>query len=45
MLALCADHGIHPETKLIGAEEIDDAWERELSSGLRYRFIIGSRTL
>ncbi|MFJ6004022.1 NAD(P)-dependent alcohol dehydrogenase [Arthrobacter sp. NPDC092385] len=45
MLDFCAEHGIHPETELIGADEINDAYERVLNSDVRYRFVIDATTL
>jgi uncharacterized zinc-type alcohol dehydrogenase-like protein len=45
MLDFCAEHGIHPETELVGATEINEAWERVLSSDVRYRFVIDTHTL
>jgi alcohol dehydrogenase (NADP+) len=45
MLDFCAEHGIVPETELIAAEQINDAYERVLSSDVRYRFVIDTATL
>ncbi len=45
MLDFCAEHGIHPETELVGAEDINNAWERVLSADVRYRFVIDTHTL
>ncbi|MDJ1371684.1 NAD(P)-dependent alcohol dehydrogenase [Gulosibacter molinativorax] len=45
MLEFCAEHGIHPETELVAAEGINEAWERVLSSDVRYRFVIDAHTL
>jgi alcohol dehydrogenase (NADP+) len=45
MLDFCAEHGIAPETELIGAEQINDAYERVLASQVRYRFVIDTATL
>ena len=40
MLDFCAEHGIAPEIELIEASGINDAYERVLSSDVRYRFVI-----
>jgi alcohol dehydrogenase (NADP+) len=40
MLDFCAEHGIEPDTELIDAAGINDAWERVLRSDVRYRFVI-----
>ncbi|MGO3325671.1 NAD(P)-dependent alcohol dehydrogenase [Gordonia sp. (in: high G+C Gram-positive bacteria)] len=45
MLDFCAEHGIAPETELIAAEKINDAYERVLASDVRYRFVIDTATL
>ena len=45
MLDFCAEHGIEPETELIDAAAINDAWDRVLRSDVRYRFVIDAATL
>ncbi len=45
MLDFCAEHGITADIELIGAEQINDAWERVLASDVRYRFVIDAATL
>jgi uncharacterized zinc-type alcohol dehydrogenase-like protein len=45
MLDFCAEHSILPETELISAEDINDAYERVLKSDVRYRFVIDAATL
>lgn len=45
MLDFCAVHGIAPETELISADLINDAYERVLLSEVRYRFVIDTATL
>ena len=45
MLEFCAAHGIVPETELIGADEVNEAYERVLRSDVRYRFVIDIETL
>jgi uncharacterized zinc-type alcohol dehydrogenase-like protein len=45
MLDFCAEHGIAPETELIAASEINEAYERVLASDVRYRFVIDIATL
>ncbi len=44
MLDFCAEHGILPETELIEAASINDAYERVLTSDIRYRFVIDAKT-
>lgn len=45
MLDFCAEHGIHPETELVGPDGINEAWERVLNSEVRYRAVIDTHTL
>jgi uncharacterized zinc-type alcohol dehydrogenase-like protein len=45
MLDFCAEHGIGADIELISADQINDAWERVLSSDVRYRFVIDNSTL
>ncbi|MFI7454441.1 hypothetical protein ACIBQX_43670 [Nonomuraea sp. NPDC049714] len=44
VLDFCAEHGIVPETELISADDINDAYERALKSDVRYRFVIDAAT-
>nr|WP_269466127.1 NAD(P)-dependent alcohol dehydrogenase [Lentzea guizhouensis] len=45
MLDFCAGHGIGAEIELITAEEINTAYDRVLSSDVRYRFVIDTATI
>ncbi|MFI9648614.1 NAD(P)-dependent alcohol dehydrogenase [Streptomyces sp. NPDC052040] len=45
MLDFCAEHGIGAEIELIGASEINEAYERVLDSDVRYRFVIDTATI
>ncbi len=45
MLDFCAEHGIVPETELISADRVNEAYERVLASDVRYRFVIDTATL
>jgi alcohol dehydrogenase (NADP+) len=45
MLDFCAEHGILPETELIDASYVNEAYERVLSSDVRYRFVIDVATI
>ena len=44
MLDFCAEHQILPETELISADRINEAYERVLASDVRYRFVIDAKT-
>jgi uncharacterized zinc-type alcohol dehydrogenase-like protein len=45
MLDFCAERGIAPEVELIGADAINEAYDRVLASDVRYRFVIDVDTL
>ncbi|MEU3335727.1 NAD(P)-dependent alcohol dehydrogenase [Streptomyces sp. NPDC002144] len=45
MLDFCAEHGFGAEIELIRADEINEAYERVLSSDVRYRFVIDTSTI
>jgi uncharacterized zinc-type alcohol dehydrogenase-like protein len=45
MLDFCAEHGLGAEVEVIPAEKINEAYDRVLSSDVRYRFVIDTSTL
>ncbi|MBU4611726.1 NAD(P)-dependent alcohol dehydrogenase [Achromobacter sp. GG226] len=45
MLDFCAEHGIVSDIELIGADTINDAYERMLRGDVKYRFVIDNATL
>ncbi|MBM2614149.1 NAD(P)-dependent alcohol dehydrogenase [Actinoplanes sp. LDG1-06] len=45
MLDFCAERGIAPQVEVIGADAVNDAYERVLNSDVRYRFVIDVNTL
>jgi uncharacterized zinc-type alcohol dehydrogenase-like protein len=45
MLDFCAEHGFGAEIELIRADQINEAYERVLSSDVRYRFVIDVATI
>ncbi len=45
MLDFCAEHEIASDVEVISAEAINEAYERVLSSDVRYRFVIDIETL
>ncbi|SDK40408.1 NAD(P)-dependent alcohol dehydrogenase [Streptomyces indicus] len=45
MLDFCAEHGFGAEIEVIGAEQINEAYERVLASDVRYRFVIDTATI
>ncbi|MBN0045361.1 NAD(P)-dependent alcohol dehydrogenase [Streptomyces actuosus] len=45
MLDFCAEHGFGAEIELIGADGINEAYERVVDSDVRYRFVIDTATI
>ncbi|MCV7424859.1 NAD(P)-dependent alcohol dehydrogenase [Mycobacterium yunnanensis] len=45
MLDFCAEHDVLPEIEVIGADYVNEAYERVLASDVRYRFVIDTATL
>ena len=45
MLDFCAEHHIGAQIETIGAADIDAAWDRVVSSDVRYRFVIDTTTM
>jgi uncharacterized zinc-type alcohol dehydrogenase-like protein len=45
MLDFCAEHGIASVIETIGADDVDDAYERVVRGDVRYRFVIDTATI
>ena len=45
MRDFCAEHGIAAEIETIGAEAVDEAYDRVVKSDVRYRFVIDTATI
>ncbi|MCI4043645.1 NAD(P)-dependent alcohol dehydrogenase [Streptomyces sp. TRM75563] len=45
MLDFCAVHGLGAEIEVIGASQVNEAYERVLASDVRYRFVIDTATV
>jgi uncharacterized zinc-type alcohol dehydrogenase-like protein len=45
MLDFCAEHAIKPAIELIAADAVDGAYDRVVSSDVRYRFVIDASTI
>jgi uncharacterized zinc-type alcohol dehydrogenase-like protein len=45
MLEFCAEKNVVPEIELIGADEINEAWDRLKRGDVRYRFVIDMETI
>lgn len=45
MLDFCAEHGLGSDVEVIRADQVNEAYERVLSSDVRYRFVIDASTI
>ncbi len=45
MLDFCAEHDLGAEIEIVGAEQVNEAWDRVVASDVRYRFVIDSSTI
>ena len=45
MLDFCAEKGVKPQIELISADAVDGAYDRVVSSDVRYRFVIDAATI
>jgi uncharacterized zinc-type alcohol dehydrogenase-like protein len=45
MLEFCATHAITPDIEIVGADDINGAFERVLASDVRYRFVLDLSSL
>jgi alcohol dehydrogenase (NADP+) len=45
MLDFCAEHGIGAQVEVISADRINEAYDRVLTSDVRYRFVIDTATI
>jgi len=45
MLDFCAEHGFGAEIEVIGANQVNQAWDRVVGSDVRYRFVIDVATI
>jgi uncharacterized zinc-type alcohol dehydrogenase-like protein len=45
MLDFCAEHGISAEIETIGADQLDEAFDRVIAGDVQYRFVLDVSTL
>lgn len=45
MLDFCAEHGIVADVELVGADELDEAYDRMVAGDVKYRFVLDNSTL
>ena len=45
MLDFSAEHGIAAEIETIGADQVNEAYDRVVGSDVRYRFVIDTATI
>ena len=45
MLVFCAEHNITSDIEIIAMKDINEAYERMIKGGVKYRFVIDMATL
>lgn len=45
MLDFCAEHGIVSDIEMVGAPELDEAYDRMVAGDVKYRFVLDASTL
>ena len=45
MLDFCAEHGVVSDIELVGAEQLNDAYDRMVAGDVKYRFVLDTSTL
>ncbi len=45
LVEYCAANGIHPETEVIAADQVNRAWEQVVDKEARYRYVIDASTI
>ncbi|MDQ0619489.1 NAD(P)-dependent alcohol dehydrogenase [Arthrobacter globiformis] len=45
MLDFCAEHGVVSDIELVGAEQLNDAYDRMVAGDVKYRFVLDASTL
>ncbi|UKA52899.1 NAD(P)-dependent alcohol dehydrogenase [Arthrobacter sp. FW305-BF8] len=45
MLDFCAEHGVVADIELVGAEQLNDAYDRMVAGDVKYRFVLDASTL
>ena len=45
MLDFCAEHGVVSDIELVGAEELNEAYDRMVAGDVKYRFVLDTTTL
>jgi uncharacterized zinc-type alcohol dehydrogenase-like protein len=45
MLDFCAEHGVVSEIEIVGAEQLNDAYDRMVAGDVKYRFVLDISTL
>lgn len=45
MLDFCAEHGVQADIELVGADRLNEAWDRMVDGDVKYRFVLDNSTL
>ena len=45
MLDFCAEHGVVSDVEVVGADQLNDAYDRMVAGDVKYRFVLDASTL
>jgi uncharacterized zinc-type alcohol dehydrogenase-like protein len=45
MLDFCAEHGVVSDVEIVGADQLNDAYDRMVAGDVKYRFVLDTTTL
>jgi uncharacterized zinc-type alcohol dehydrogenase-like protein len=45
MLDFCAAHGVASDIEIVGAEQLNEAYDRMVAGDVKYRFVLDTATL
>jgi len=45
MLDFCAEHGVVSDIELVGADQLNEAYDRMVAGDVKYRFVLDASTL
>jgi uncharacterized zinc-type alcohol dehydrogenase-like protein len=45
MLEFCAGHGVAADIEVVGADQLDEAYDRMVAGDIKYRFVLDTSTL
>ena len=45
MLDFCAEHGVVSDVEIVGADQLNEAYDRMVAGDVKYRFVLDTSTL